>query len=99
MSFERETCDYCEQAQTKPDFAGYRADCRGCKVRSFSNGPFFWDAQKAGKLTKRYREALEKTFGKEGAKQAHEDIKREHQRLEALREAFDFLGVSKAGKP
>lgn len=77
------TCTNCEQARTIKHWAVFQADCDGCKVRAVASGPALFDAIKSNTLTPRYRSELQANFGKDW-KAAHEEVKAEHKRLEAM---------------
>lgn len=49
-----------------------------------ASGPAYFDAIKSNTLTPRYRSALQANFGKDW-KAAHEKVKAEHKRLEAMK--------------
>lgn len=78
------TCHYCESAQTIKHYALYQANCHGCKVRAVASGPSLFDAINSNTLTPRYRSELQANFG-DNWKAAHEEVKAEHKRLEAIK--------------
>ena len=77
------TCPYCESAKTIKHYALFQADCHGCKVRAVASGPTLFDAIKSNTITPRYRDELQANF--KDWKAAHEEVKAEHKRLEALK--------------
>lgn len=82
------TCPDCQKAQTIKHWGGYHANCHGCKVRSLACGPAYFTAMQANAMTPGYRSALQVMFG-ENWKQAHEEVKAEHQRLQGMQQAID----------
>lgn len=68
-------CQACEAAERSPTSGEYRAHCDGCKARAIANGTELWEASRDGRITPRYRAALERVFG-ERWKQGHEMVKR-----------------------
>lgn len=78
------TCPYCKSAQTIKHYALYQANCHGCKVRAVASGPSLFGAIKSNTITPRYRSELQANFGKDW-KAAHEEVKAEHKRLEAMK--------------
>lgn len=81
---DRETCDYCARAQAQADWPLYRAQCRGCAVRSLAQGPQFHAAGVAGSIAAPYRKALGLIFGDDW-RAGHERVKAEHARIKAMR--------------
>lgn len=77
------SCTNCEQARTQKHWAIYQADCHGCKVRAVASGPSLFDAIKINTLTPSYRRELQANF--KDWKAAHEEVKAEHKRLEAMK--------------
>ena len=77
------TCHNCTQALTIKHWAIYQADCHGCKVRAVASGPALFDAIKSNTITPRYRDELQANF--KDWKAAHEEVKAEHKRLEAMK--------------
>ena len=77
------TCHNCTKALTIKHWAIYQADCHGCKVRAVASGPTLFDAIKSNTITPRYRDELQANF--KDWKAAHEEVKAEHKRLEALK--------------
>ena len=77
------SCPYCESATTIKHYALFQADCHGCKVRAVASGPALFDAIKSNTLTPRYRSELQANF--KDWKAAHEEVKAEHKRLEAMK--------------
>ena len=77
------SCPYCESAKTIKHYALFQADCHGCKVRAVASGPTLFDAIKSNTITPRYRDELQANF--KDWKAAHEEVKAEHKRLDALK--------------
>ena len=77
------SCHNCTQALTIKHWAIYQADCHGCKVRAVASGPALFDAIKSNTITPRYRDELQANF--KDWKAAHEEVKAEHKRLEAMK--------------
>lgn len=77
------TCTDCAQAQTIKHWGGYHANCHGCKVRALANGPSFHSAMQANAITSCYLNALRAFFG-EAWREAHEEVKSEHERLKGM---------------
>lgn len=68
-------CQACEAAERSPNTGLYNAHCDGCKARAIARGTELWEASLAGKITPRYRDALERVFG-ERWRQGHDMVKR-----------------------
>lgn len=77
------TCANCTQTQTKAHWPGFTAECRGCQLRALASSPTFFAATQAGAMTAAYRSALQALFA-EAWREAHEEVKAEHARLQAL---------------
>lgn len=77
------TCPNCTKAREVKHWAIYQADCHGCKVRAVASGPALFDAIKSNTITPRYRDELQANF--KDWKAAHEEVKAEHKRLEAMK--------------
>lgn len=77
------SCPNCTAAQTIKHWAIYHSACHGCKVRAVASGPALFDAIKSNTLTPRYRSELQANFG-QNWKAAHDEVKAEHKRLEAM---------------
>ena len=78
------SCEHCASAQHDAHWPGYRAKCRGCQVRAMANGPAFFEAAQANRISPPYRLALEKLFG--GDWQAsHREVRAEFERLQAMK--------------
>lgn len=69
------SCRQCEIAQRNPLSGLYSASCDSCKARTIANGTDLYDAKRAGEMTPRYRDALEKVFGDRWQK-GHEMVKK-----------------------
>lgn len=50
----------------------YRANCRGCTLRSLAAGPLFFESMRLGKLSPAYRDAL-RALGEPGT--VHLEVK------------------------
>lgn len=79
------TCPNCTKAREEKHWAIYQADCHGCKVRAVASGPALFDSIKSNTITPHYRDVLQANFGSTGWKAAHEEVKAEHKRLEAMK--------------
>ena len=77
------SCPNCTKAREVKHYAIYQAACHGCKVRAVASGPSLFDAIKSNTLTPRYRSELQANF--KDWKAAHEEVKAEHKRLEAMK--------------
>ena len=83
IEFQRDTCDYCEKAKTVPYWPLYRAQCKGCAIRSLASSPSFHQSSVDGALTPAYRDALGVIFG-DGWRAGHALVKAQHERIRAL---------------
>lgn len=63
------SCHQCTRAEANPLAGMYQADCPNCRARAFAHGQAMFEAEKAGKRTARYREALRVCFGEDKAAQ------------------------------
>jgi len=98
VHFDLQTCDYCDRAQADPNALMYHAHCRGCAVRGLAQSPWFHKSKAAGKPQPDYLLLLKAAFGDDW-KQAHEDVRREADRIRALRGACKRCGCEmKPGK-
>lgn len=77
------TCPNCTKAQTTKHWAIYQADCHGCKVRAVASGFNFFESRHNFTMTPAYRSELQANF--KDWKAAHEEVKAEHKRLEAMK--------------
>ncbi len=85
LEIDRDSCDYCKVAQERADYPLYRAQCRGCAVRSLACGPMFFQSGLDGSLSAPYRKALCGIFG-DAWRQGHDLVKAEHARVKAARQ-------------
>ncbi len=67
-------CTPCDIAEKDRKSGLYSASCDRCKARAISNGLELWEAQRCGKITPGYRDALKKVFG-ERWKDGHQLVK------------------------
>lgn len=86
IEHDRDTCDYCTKAKEEADWPLFRAQCRGCAVRSLASGPAFHQSGLDGSLAAPYRKALGAIFGDDWRK-GHELVKAEYARIQAARKA------------
>jgi hypothetical protein len=84
IELDRDTCDYCTRAKSDADYPLYRAQCRGCAVRSLASGPVFHQSGLDGSLAIGYRKALASIFGDQW-RNGHQLVKAEHERIRAAR--------------
>lgn len=53
------TCPYCAEAEQRPDYPCYQAQCLGCSVRALAHSPMFYFSGQAGSIRPEYRKALQ----------------------------------------
>jgi hypothetical protein len=63
------SCHPCTRAEKNPLAGMYQADCPNCRARAFAHGQAMFEAEQAGKKTKRYKAALKTVFGEDKADQ------------------------------
>lgn len=68
-------CTACEAAARNPHSGRYNANCDACTVRAVALSPQFYAAERAGQMTPNYRALLEKVFGSDKWREAHERVK------------------------
>jgi Ni,Fe-hydrogenase I small subunit len=79
-------CAFCEQAKVDPYCGLYRSACLGCATRQLAAAsPAFHESAQSGRLTPEYQKALVSVFGEQAAAQGHQAVKREAERIKALR--------------
>lgn len=78
-------CYYCALARGRWDWPMYFRTCRGCAIRELANSFDFFDSLKAGRMLPAYQQSLRANFG-DAWKEAHEEVKAEYERVQALRE-------------
>lgn len=78
-------CHYCAMARERWDWPMYFRTCRGCAIRALANGLEFFNARKAGRMLPAYQQSLRANFG-DAWQAAHEEVKAEYERVQALRE-------------
>lgn len=86
IEHDRDTCDYCQRATKEPDYPLYRAQCRGCAVRSLAQGPIGYCCKQGldGWHAAPYRKALEAIFG-DRWREANQLVRAEYDRIKAAR--------------
>lgn len=86
IEHDRETCDYCQRAQQEPDYPLFRAQCRGCAVRSLAQSPIGSMCKQGldGFHAAPYRKALGAIFG-DNWRQANQLVRAEYDRIRAAR--------------
>lgn len=82
--FSAPGCDYCQAAQTRADHPMYRAQCKGCAVRAFAQGPQFHAGSIEGGDARDYRKALALYFGDDW-RAGHQLVLDEAYRIKKLR--------------
>lgn len=80
------TCEYCQAALAKPDYALYQAACKTCTVRAMAHGLPFWQSKQEGALVPAYTAAMQAAFGSEW-RIWHEKVKAESVRITEARAA------------
>ena len=80
------TCPDCAAAQTDPNWGGYHARCQDCQVRALASGMAFFTSRAERRITAAYRAALHALFGGD-ADAGHAQVKKEYERIGALRNA------------
>lgn len=85
LELDRDSCEDCHAAKARADHPIYRAQCRGCAVRSLACGPVFFQSGLDGSLSAPYRKALCGIFG-DAWRQGHDLVKAEHARIKAARQ-------------
>jgi hypothetical protein len=83
MTFEFDTCDYCERAATNPNWGHYRSQCKGCAIRALAQSPSYHESSVKGAMTPTYRAALGVIFG-DGWQAGHALVRGEFSRLKGL---------------
>ncbi|MDE1999128.1 MAG: hypothetical protein KGI52_09405 [Burkholderiales bacterium] len=78
-------CHYCAMARERWDWPMYFRTCRGCAIRALANSFDFFDSRKAGRMLPAYQQSLRANFG-DAWQTAHEEVKAEYERVQALRE-------------
>ncbi|MDD2711318.1 MAG: hypothetical protein PHU77_00220 [Simplicispira sp.] len=79
-------CPDCATAQTDHNWGGYHAHCQGCQVRALASGMAFFTSRAERRITPAYRACLHTLFG-EDADAGHLQVKKEYDRIGALRNA------------
>lgn len=79
-------CHYCAMARERWDWPMYFSACRGCAIRGLANSLEFFNSRKAGRMLPAYQQSLRANFG-DAWQTAHEEVKAEYDRVQALREA------------
>ncbi len=79
-------CHYCAMARERWDWPMYFSTCWGCAIRALANSLEFFDSRKAGRMLPAYQQSLRANFG-DAWKEAHEEVKAEFERVQALRDA------------
>ena len=79
-------CHYCAMARERWDWPMYFRTCRGCAIRALANGLEFFNSREAGRMLPAYQQSLRANFG-DAWQEAHEEVKAEFERVQALREA------------
>lgn len=86
IEHDRETCDYCQRAQQEPDYPLFRAQCRGCAVRSLAQSPIGSMCKQGldGFHAAPYQRALCAIFG-DNWRAANKLVRAEYDRIRAAR--------------
>lgn len=57
------TCESCLKAEQNPRTGYFSNGCDECNARAIANGMELFEASRAGKITGRYKQALQAVFG------------------------------------
>lgn len=77
------TCEYCTQAQDRAYFPLFRADCKGCGVRSVAMSQTYFESMRAGRLAPEYQRLLRSALG-EDIQHWHGQVKAEYERVQKV---------------
>ena len=84
IHLDRDTCDYCARAQHEPDYPLFRAQCKGCAVRSLAQSPIGAHCKRGLDGHSPYGKALCAIFG-DGWREANVLVRAEYDRIRSAR--------------